>query len=114
MKYKDINTRLELSTYNAWRQMRYRCQNSSCASYWYYGGRGITICSRWIIFENFFDDMGVKPSNKHSLDRIDNDGNYEPSNCRWATRTEQMKNSRPRGERRTQRRKQYANTTTQE
>lgn len=78
--------------YSAWRHMWTRCTNPRYPRFDRYGGRGITICDRWRSFELFAQDMGPRPSPRHSLDRIDNDGNYEPGNCRWATSTEQMRN----------------------
>jgi hypothetical protein len=84
--------------YQAWGSMKERCLSSKNPSdIKNYIERGITICDRWLnSYENFLADMGRKPSPQHSLDRINNDGNYEPGNCRWATRSEQVLNSRPR------------------
>ena len=78
----------------AWRNMRNRCGRPEIRDYASYGGRGITVCERWRSFENFYADMGPRPSPKHSLDRMDVNGNYEPSNCRWATAHEQQVNTR--------------------
>lgn len=71
-----------------------RCTKEYCISYKNYGGRGIRVCDRWMSFEPFLEDMGRRPSAKHSLDRIDCDGNYEPGNCRWATPRQQSANKR--------------------
>ena len=84
-------------TYRSWRSMLTRCRDPKSNRYQYYGGRGISVCDRWKeSFKNFLVDMGERPAGK-SLDRLDNDGNYEPSNCRWATPSEQRLNSRPKG-----------------
>lgn len=79
--------------YKTWVWMKSRCQNMKAGNYKYYGGRGITVCARWSVFDNFLHDMGKKPEGM-SLDRIDNDGNYHPDNCRWATQQEQTRNTR--------------------
>jgi len=79
--------------YGAWKTMLSRCRNQKFPTYINYGGRGITICNRWLKFENFYNDMGDRPCGK-SLDRIDNDGPYNSENCRWSTRQEQNTNKR--------------------
>jgi hypothetical protein len=78
--------------FRIWTGMQTRCHNPNASNYPRYGGRGIAICDRWRSFQAFLDDMGPCPSDKHSIDRIDGRGNYEPGNCRWATAAEQTAN----------------------
>jgi hypothetical protein len=80
--------------YSTWSGMRMRCNNPNSIMYDNYGGRGIKVCERWDYFPNFVKDMGDRPSKNHTLDRINNNKNYEPSNCRWATDSEQRYNKR--------------------
>lgn len=80
-------------TYKSWENMKQRCLNPKHDRYRDYGGKGIRVCARWLSFENFLADMGTRPGNR-SIDRYPNkDGNYEPGNCRWATSSEQNRNS---------------------
>lgn len=95
VRRSSVHGMYQTSEYEAWRSMRQRISNSKRKGYDNYGGRGIKICDRWLeSFENFYEDMGPKPSKSHSVEREDVNGNYEPSNCKWATWKEQANNKR--------------------
>lgn len=93
----DIRTSHNMSgipEYKVWEGIIQRCTNPKTSNYNDYGGRGIKVCQRWFNFKYFIEDMGRRPSSKYKIDRIDNNGNYEPNNCRWVTQSIQSKNSR--------------------
>jgi hypothetical protein len=79
-------------TYGTWVNMRARCFNKASDRFAFYGAKGVAICDRWAIFENFLEDMGQRPSDRHTLDRVDPGKDYSPDNCRWATWKEQQRN----------------------
>lgn len=87
--YTTVDKKWTASEYGVWMSMKARCGNPKAASYKRYGARGIKVCERWMKFENFIKDMGPRPTNKHSLDRIDTNKGYDPENCRWADQMQQ-------------------------
>jgi hypothetical protein len=88
---RSANGHAHTPTHTVWSGMIARCTRPNNRSFKHYGSRGITVCGRWLIYENFLADMGERPPGK-SLDRINNSGNYEPENCQWATKNEQQRN----------------------
>ena len=91
-RYNKKHGLTKTAEWKVWARIRRRCYSPQYHCYARYGGRGIKACERWEDFNNFLADMGPRPSPKHTVERIDNDGDYEPSNCKWATMAEQNKN----------------------
>ena len=91
-KLPEHKNRKEIPEYHTWKNMRARCNAPCNKENGNYQKKNITVCERWNHFEKFYEDMGPKPTKKHSIDRINNDGNYEPNNCRWADNTVQSNN----------------------
>lgn len=92
---RGTHRRAKTREYRTWSEIIQRCHNPKSTAYPYYGAKGVTVCDRWReSFESFLEDMGEKPSPDHSIDRVETTGNYDPENCRWATRKEQDQNKR--------------------
>lgn len=93
-KMKTTHGRTETDIYSIWCDIKKRCYNPKNSHFHHYGGRGISVSAEWLKdFSKFASDIGPRPTKKHQIDRINNDGNYEPGNCRWATRSENMRNT---------------------
>ncbi len=90
---RDYHGKRYTAEYKCWENMKTRCNNSNQGDFKHYGGRGISVCERWNnSFQKFYDDMGLRPSDSHQIDRIDNNKGYEPSNCRWAESKQNIRN----------------------